>query len=138
VLPKLRGWRDGEGKKLAIFSSGSVKAQELFLGHTETLGEGKEGGEKGEDIKGLFVANFDTVNAGAKGEVESYVKIVKELGVQRAEEVLFLSDNVTEVRAALKAGLQSLVVDRPGNAPLTKEDRKELSIITSFDQLETE
>jgi len=123
---------------LAIFSSGSVKAQGLFLGHTETLGAPKDGGErKEEDIRGLFAANFDTVNAGAKGEVDSYVKIVKELHVGRAE-VLFLSDNVTEVRAALKAGLQSLVVDRPGNAPLTEEDRKELTVITSFDAIETD
>jgi methionine salvage enolase-phosphatase E1 len=43
-----------------------------------------------------------------------------------------------EVRAALQAGLQSLVVDRPGNAPLTEEDRKELTIITSFDEIETD
>jgi enolase-phosphatase E1 len=93
-LPHLRAWA-AEGKSLAIFSSGSVKAQGLFLGHTKTLDAAEDGGErKGEDIRGLFAANFDTVNAGAKGEVESYVKIVEELGVGRAE-VLFLSDNVT-------------------------------------------
>jgi enolase-phosphatase E1 len=74
--------------KLAIFSSGSVAAQKLFLGHVAV-----DGGEKSEDVNGLFEGNFDTVNAGPKGEKVSYEKIAGELGV-KTEEVLFLSDNV--------------------------------------------
>jgi len=50
--------------------------------------------------------------------------------------VLFLSDNVTEIRAAKIAGMESLIVDRPGNAPLTEEDKNAFTVITSFDEID--
>jgi enolase-phosphatase E1 len=130
VLSTLRAWK-AEGKRLAIFSSGSVPAQKLFLGHVAV--EGKE--VKSEDVNDLFSGNFDTVNAGAKNVRESYDKIAAELRVN-SKEVLFLSDNVNEVRAAIEAGMASFVVDRPGNAELTEEDRKDLVVITSLRQVE--
>jgi enolase-phosphatase E1 len=40
-----------------------------------------------------------------------------------------------EVRAAISVGMKSYVVNRPGNAPLTKEDEEELTIITSLDAI---
>ena len=50
--------------------------------------------------------------------------------------MLFLSDNVKEVRAAIEAGMQAVVVDRPGNAPLSEDDQEEFEIVESFEQLE--
>jgi enolase-phosphatase E1 len=142
VAPELTAWKD-DGKNLAIFSSGSVNAQKLFFSYTGIQGNSSTA----KDLKPLFGGrHFDTVNAGPKSENQSYLKIANEMGVQ-AEEILFLSDNVNgelltslrrtanlslEVRAALAAGLKSLVVDRPGNPPLTEADRKEFTIITSF------
>ena len=48
------------------------------------------------------------------------------------ESVLFLSDNVKEVEAAIAAGMKSLVVDRPGNAPLSSEDKGRFEIVDSL------
>ena len=48
---------------------------------------------------------------------------------------MFLSDNVKEVDAAVEAGMQSLLVDRPGNAPVTEDDRIRLSIVESLDDI---
>jgi len=129
VLPALRAWKE-RNVTLAIFSSGSVTAQKLFMGHVAVEGEER----KSEDVTGLFSGNFDTVNGGPKMVKESYVKIAGELGVDTSK-VLFLSDNVKEVRAAIEAGMSSFVVDRPGNAPLTEEDRKELVVVTSLEEI---
>jgi len=95
---------------------------------------GDEG--KSEDVNGLFSDNyFDTVNAGPKAIKASYEKIARGLGIE-TREVLFLSDNVNEVRAAIEAGMASFVVDRPGNAPLAETDREELIIVESLEQVE--
>jgi enolase-phosphatase E1 len=48
------------------------------------------------------------------------------------------TNRCSEVRAAKLAGMQSLVVDRPGNAPLTEQDRTELTVITNFVEIELE
>lgn len=52
-----------------------------------------------------------------------------------SEAILFLSDNVREVDAAISAGMKSLLVDRPGNAPVSEADTARLSIVTSLDQI---
>jgi enolase-phosphatase E1 len=98
VPPLLAAWSYSAGLKLAIFSSGSVLAQELFLAHTGV--EGEDGGDDvegkrkaGVDLTGLFEGHFDTVNAGPKGEKESYEKIANALDA-KISTVLFLSDNV--------------------------------------------
>jgi enolase-phosphatase E1 len=41
----------------------------------------------------------------------------------------------TEIQAAKEAGMQAIVVDRPGNAPLSEADRQKFIIITSLDEL---
>jgi enolase-phosphatase E1 len=92
VRPALEAWSGTEGKKrLAVFSSGSVAAQRLFLAHTGVVDE--DGGD-GVDVSGLFGGwLFDTVNAGPKTEAASYGVIARALAVAEAD-VLFLSDNV--------------------------------------------
>jgi enolase-phosphatase E1 len=49
--------------------------------------------------------------------------------------VLFLSDNVKEVDAAIEAGMQSILVDRPGNAPVSDADRSRLHVVASLDEI---
>ena len=78
---------------------------------------------------------FDTTNAGMKMEKQSYVRIATELGCE-AQRVLFLSDNVREVRAAREAGMRALIVERPGNAVVSEEDRKELGAVESLEEVE--
>lgn len=50
--------------------------------------------------------------------------------------ILFLSDNTKEVDAAREAGMFSLVVDRPGNAALSEEEKNRLTVVTALDQAE--
>lgn len=86
------------------------------------------------DLQHLISAWFDTTNAGLKAEVQSYDKIAEALG-KPADKVLFLSDNVKEVKAALEAGMHSLVVDRPGNAPLTAGDEGAFKIVSALNEI---
>lgn len=85
VLPTLQVWK-AAGKTLAIFSSGSVQAQLQFFSFVQD-------GESTKDIKPLFSAHYDTVNAGPKLEPSSYEKICSELG-KDVSKVTFLTDNV--------------------------------------------
>lgn len=49
--------------------------------------------------------------------------------------MLFLSDNVHEVDAAIKAGMKSILIDRPGNASVSAEDRERLQVCTSLSEI---
>lgn len=84
-MPTLQDWKAAD-KILAIFSSGSVQAQLQFFSYVQD-------GQSTEDIKHLFSAHYDTVNAGPKLEKASYEKICRELGVD-VSTVTFLTDNV--------------------------------------------
>lgn len=68
-------------------------------------------------------------------EAGSYHKIAKDMP-HKPEDILFLSDNVKEVAAAHEAGMLAVVLDRPGNAPLSEEDRESFSIVSSLDQID--
>jgi hypothetical protein len=85
VVPTLEAWK-AAGKVLAIFSSGSVQAQLQFFSYVQD-------GQSTRDIKHLFSAHYDTVNAGPKLEKTSYEKICRELG-RDVSKVSFLTDNV--------------------------------------------
>lgn len=113
-----------------------MEAQKLFfayIGVASPVVEGQAGERKGEteDLNPLFSANFDTVNAGPKMEANSYVKIAREMG-KGVRDILFLSDNVKEIQAAKEAGMPALLVDRPGNAPLSKADREAFIVIETL------
>ncbi|KAI1297748.1 hypothetical protein EDD11_006987 [Mortierella claussenii] len=118
VISAFDAWK-AEGKKLYIYSSGSIAAQKLLFGFSE----------KG-DVLHYFSGHFDTTT-GPKVEAGSYTKIAADIGVEPAR-ILFLSDNIHEIVAAKKAGLQTVLTDRPGNAPLTTEDRASNFIVKSF------
>ena len=108
VHPLLRKWHD-RGIGILIYSSGSVEAQKLLFANTD--------GEPA-DLSPLISGWFDTVNAGPKTEPASYERICATRPEVPPGEWLFLSDNIREVDAAEAAGLQALIVNRPGNAAL--------------------
>ncbi|KAE9374489.1 2,3-diketo-5-methylthio-1-phosphopentane phosphatase [Stipitochalara longipes BDJ] len=115
------------GIPIVVYSSGSVAAQKLLFQYTNSKPDA--------DLRPLISGYFDTVNAGMKKDASSYHKIA----ASRKEEIgkwLFLSDRVEEVEAAKEAGMQSLVVVRDGNAPLTEQEKKKHELVTSFDEIE--
>ncbi|CUM52154.1 unnamed protein product [Debaryomyces tyrocola] len=117
-------------KNIYIYSSGSIKAQILLFGHVK----GANGSSV--DMNSYLSGYYDITTAGFKQESSSYVSILKDIGYEsKQSSVLFLSDNVKEVDAAIQAGMNSLVVDRPGNAPLSEADKKSFSIIETFRDL---
>ncbi|KIW71852.1 2,3-diketo-5-methylthio-1-phosphopentane phosphatase, variant [Phialophora macrospora] len=119
---------------IAIYSSGSTFAQKLLFQHIKDPAK-PEDPTAVFDRRDIITAWFDTTNAGPKNESSSYTKIASELQ-RKPEEILFLSDNVKEVRAAIGAKFHAVVVDRPGNAPLSDADREEFQVVESFEQLD--
>jgi enolase-phosphatase E1 len=101
VAEALRRWH-GAGLALAVYSSGSVPAQQLLYRHSDS-----------GDLTGLFSHWFDT-RVGAKQQVDSYRQIAEAMGVE-ASRVLFISDALGELEAAHGAGMAVLLSDRPGN-----------------------
>jgi enolase-phosphatase E1 len=91
-----------EGKRIAIFSSGSVLAQKLLFTYTES-----------GDLSGFISGWFDTT-VGAKREAESYRRIAQELQCEPYK-VAFISDVTAELAAAQEAGMQTFLALRPGN-----------------------
>ena len=115
------GWHAG-GKRIAIFSSGSVQAQRLLFGHS-----------KAGDLTKYIEAYFDTTT-GPKREAASYAAIAKSLGVS-AESILFVSDVEAELGAAREAGMQTALMLRPGT---TRPVAARHGCIESFDELPDE
>ena len=116
VKPAWERWQ-AAGKKLAIFSSGSVAAQKLLFAHTT------EG-----DLNPLLDAYFDLAT-GSKKEALTYSRIAETLGVA-PERILFLSDIAAELDAATSAGVAAVRLVRPGTEP-----GSEFPEISSFTEL---
>ncbi|XP_014237895.1 enolase-phosphatase E1 [Trichogramma pretiosum] len=113
------------GKKLYIYSSGSVQAQKLLFGDS-THG----------DLLKFINGHFDT-SIGPKQEADSYKKILEKINC-KASEVLFLTDAVKEAEAAITAGLSVVIVVRKGNVELTDEEMEKFKSIESFDEISFE
>ena len=107
-----------KGIPVYIYSSGSVKAQKLFFSHTNY-----------GNILNLFKGFFDT-KVGSKKEKSSYEKIAKEIGV-KPEEILFISDNPEELKAAKEAGFKVIQSVRDGVKP-----SEEFEKVENFKELE--
>jgi enolase-phosphatase E1 len=107
------------GVPVGIFSSGSVLAQQLLFRHSSA-----------GDLTRFLRWHFDT-GIGAKGERESYTRIVTEVGATSAE-ILFVSDVVRELDAARASGMQTLLAARPGNAVQPKHDHP---VVRTFDEI---
>jgi enolase-phosphatase E1 len=87
---------------LAVYSSGSVPAQQLLYGHS-TAG----------DLRAFFSHWFDT-RVGSKQLELSYRSIAEQMQVA-PEQILFISDCLKELEAAASAGMSVLFSDRDGN-----------------------
>lgn len=98
VESAMRRWKT-EGAKIAIFSSGSVLAQQLLFKSSVN-----------GDLTPLIDRYFDTTT-GPKRQSGSYVAIAENLGCS-PRDVLFLSDVIEEIEAARAAGMSAIVVDR--------------------------
>jgi enolase-phosphatase E1 len=114
----LAAWRDA-GARLRVFSSGSVRAQQLLFGHTEY-----------GDLSGLFEGFHDTTT-GPKQEAASYRAIAGAFDLP-SEAILFLSDVRGELDAAVEAGMLTGMLVRPGNRPA---DPGSHTVYTSFKEL---
>jgi enolase-phosphatase E1 len=96
----LRAWH-AAGVRLFVFSSGSVRAQQLLFRHS-----------RAGDLTPCFRGWFDTTTGG-KREAGSYGRIAEAIG-EAPPSILFLSDTPAELDAARSAGLEALHVDRDG------------------------
>lgn len=101
VPDALARWR-AAGLKIAIFSSGSVLAQQTLFRTTHS-----------GDLTRSIDAYFDT-GVGPKSAPESYGRIAASLGYP-PDVLLFISDVPAELEAARAAGLAVLMCYRPGN-----------------------
>ena len=103
VPPALARWQ-AQGRRVCIYSSGSVLAQQLLFQFTAA-----------GDLTPFLNGYFDTT-VGAKREAASYRRIAEALQLAPAE-ILFCSDVTAELAAAREAGMQTLLLIRPGNPP---------------------
>jgi enolase-phosphatase E1 len=108
-------WRE-QGRKICIYSSGSVLAQQMLF---RTVASG--------DLTPSISAFFDT-QVGPKMSGDSYSKIAASLG-REAQDLLFISDAAREVDAAKAAGMKALFCDRFAG------DRSREGVIRSFDEV---
>jgi enolase-phosphatase E1 len=109
-----------QGKRIAIFSSGSVLAQKLLFSTVASC-----------DLTRLIEAHFDT-SVGAKGDPKSYLRIAEALALP-AREILFISDVARELDAAQDAGMQTALCVR-GEAPAEAASGKH-PIVRSFNTI---
>ncbi len=114
----IRDWH-AQGLKLFVFSSGSVAAQRSWFRYSDS-----------GDMLPLISGWFDTESAGPKVQPDSYRSIVADTGIQR---MVFLSDRVSELDAARAAGLQTILVRRPGEPPGGEPGTHR--VVASFDEV---
>lgn len=99
-------WKS-DGRTIAIYSSGSVLAQQLIFKYSDH-----------GDLTRFIDRYFDTT-VGHKREPESYKKIATELALETAD-ILFVSDISAELDAAAEVGMHTALSVRDGNAPHDK------------------
>ena len=109
------------GIKVCIYSSGSREAQKLLFKYSNH-----------GDLRHLLSCYFDT-KIGHKREATSYGEIILSLGVDSAEEILFVTDVIEEAEAAVQTGMHSVLSVRPGNAALP--EKHPFHTITSMEYL---
>ncbi|XP_022791022.1 enolase-phosphatase E1-like isoform X1 [Stylophora pistillata] len=121
VVTAFKRWTSNK-IKIYIYSSGSTDSQKLLFGNS-----------KCGNLLQYLSGHFDT-SVGAKIELQSYKKIADAIDMKPSR-ILFVTDVVKESRAAFKAGYKTAISVRPGNAPLTEEDKRDFKVISSFDEL---
>lgn len=118
VAPALRDWA-ARGIQLAVYSSGSVAAQQLIFKYSDA-----------GDLSGLFSAYFDT-RIGHKREPAAYREIAAQLRAEPAA-LMFLSDVPAELQAARAVGMAVRLLVREE----MPEDAEDFPILRSFAELD--
>jgi enolase-phosphatase E1 len=113
----LARWRE-QGRRTAIFSSGSVLAQRLLFAHTDA-----------GDLTPFLDGYFDTTT-GPKRDPASYRTIAAALGMKETA-VLFVSDVAEELDAARAAGMETALCLREEGTATPSAD----PVVTTFDGL---
>jgi enolase-phosphatase E1 len=113
----LARWTEA-GKTVAVFSSGSVRAQRMLFAHTQA-----------GDLTPHLSEYFDTT-IGFKSEPESYRRIATRLDRLPAA-ILFVSDVAAELDAARAAGMQTALAARSDTMPMGATHR----MVRTFDRL---
>ena len=111
-----------DGKRIGIFSSGSVLAQKLLFGHSNA-----------GDLTVYIDDYFDTTT-GPKREAASYEAICRALRVP-SKEIIFVSDVTAELDAARSAGMHTALMLRPGTG---RANGSEHTRIENFDDIHLE
>jgi len=111
-------WR-AQGRRIAVFSSGSILAQQLLFAHS-TAG----------DLTLFLDAFFDTTT-GSKREAQSYSRVATALSFVPGK-ILFLSDATAELDAARAAGMQTALSVRP---ELKRPAVLDHACFTTFDEV---
>jgi len=133
VIEALKIWKEND-IFVYIYSSGSVEAQKLLFKYS-CYG----------NLLDFLSGHFDTTS-GMKTEGKSYEtifeRIVSEHSISEKfkqreylskENVLFVTDNILEARAASNCGFQVVLADRPGNKSLPENHG--FPLIRSFTEL---
>ncbi len=118
VPPSLRRWQQ-KGVILAVYSSGSIAAQQLIYQHSNR-----------GDLRALFSHWFDT-HTGSKHDPSSYTLIAEMMGCA-PQAILFVSDSHAELEAASQSGLQVVCSHRETGA---FEKREAYATIQDFNQI---
>lgn len=112
-------WK-ADGKRIAIYSSGSVLAQKLIFKYSNF-----------GDLSG-FISNYFDTNIGAKKQGESYVKIANAMNLPQ-KRLAFISDVTAELDAAKFTGFHTFLSIREGNDPVENVGKYE--VIYNFDKV---
>jgi enolase-phosphatase E1 len=99
-----KAWKQA-GRPVAIYSSGSVLAQQLLFRHSVA-----------GDLTPYLCGHYDTTS-GPKRESASYTRISQAWGLAPAS-ITFATDQPAEASAAAAAGMQAVLMMRPGNHAL--------------------
>jgi enolase-phosphatase E1 len=118
VKPAFERWTKAE-RRIAIFSSGSVLAQQLLFRHSSA-----------GDLTPYLSGYFDT-STGPKVDTTSYTRIADALHVRPAN-LMFVSDVVAELDAARDAGYGTRLSVRPPDA-IPRSSPHE--VVPSFDAI---
>ena len=107
------------GLKICVYASGSVFSQQLIFGST-----------KYGDLMPLIKGFFD-ISVGTKDSTGSYSRIAGILKV-KPEEIIYFSASISELKAARKAGMKVVLMER--DTALGSND-EELESISDFSDL---
>ena len=125
VQPAFVKWTGDElGIKIYTFASGSSDSQKLFLSSTIA-----------GDLKKYVICGFNSFHR-YKDDPKRFKQIFVTLLERDPQNILYLTDEPKKAKAAIKAGLRSIVVKRPGSVEHSEKSLKDLQVINSLDQLD--